>query len=81
MKALTVIRTFTDACEGVLREIGDDFTAEDQRAEQLRQLDFVRVEDMPEHEAAEEQQEAPVEEEAPAEELTPRKSGRGKAKE
>lgn len=81
MKALTVIRTFTDACEGVLREIGDVFTAEYQRAEQLRQLDFVRVEDMPEHEAAEEQQEAPVEAESPAEELTPRKSGRGKAKE
>lgn len=80
MKALTVIRTFTDACEGVLRDIGDVFTAEDQRAEQLRQLGFVRVEDMPEHEAAEEQQEAPVEE-APAEKLTPRKSGRGKAKE
>ena len=71
MKSLTVIRTFTDAREGVLWEIGDVFTAEDPRAEQLRQLGFVRVEDVPEEKPAGEPQEDPVEEETPAEDVTP----------
>lgn len=48
MKTLTVIRAFTDAREGVLREIGDAFTADDARAEQLRQLGYVTAADAPE---------------------------------
>jgi len=48
MKKLTVVRAFTDARKGVPREIGDAFTADDQRAEQLRQLGYVTAEDVPE---------------------------------
>jgi hypothetical protein len=44
MKTLTVIRTFTDAREDVLRNIGDVFRAEDERAEQLERLGFVTAE-------------------------------------
>jgi len=44
MKTLTVIRTFTDAREDVLRNIGDVFRAADERAEELERLGFVTAE-------------------------------------
>lgn len=44
MKTLTVIRTFTDAREDVLRNIGDVFRADDERAEELVLLGFVTAE-------------------------------------
>lgn len=41
--AVTVI-TFTDACEGVLREIGDVFAVEDERGKELEAKGFVKLE-------------------------------------
>lgn len=43
MKTVKVIYTFTDAEEGVLREIGDSFTVRDERAEKLAQGGFVEI--------------------------------------
>lgn len=44
MRTAVTIITFTDAREGVLREIGDVFTAEDERAAELEEKGFVKLE-------------------------------------
>jgi len=43
MKTVKVIYTFTDAEEGVLRNIGDSFSVRDERAENLEQGGFVEI--------------------------------------
>jgi hypothetical protein len=43
MKTVKVIYTFTDAEEGVLRNIGDSFSVRDERADKLEQGGFVEI--------------------------------------
>lgn len=44
MRTAKVIITFTDAQEGILRNLGDVFQAADKRAEELEAKGFVELE-------------------------------------